>query len=373
MPRDVQKVLFLTNVPSPYMVDFFNLLGNKTVLTVIFEKNASSERNLIWTKFIFQSFKGIILKGFSTSPDSAFSPTIIFHLLKKYDYIFISNPTTPTGILAILFLKLLKIKFVVESEGAYPSQKRNFKEFVKRIIFSDCWFYFSGNPSNDKYFLNYNSRARIIRYPFSSIKRKDIVTLDKRFLLKSKYRKEYGLNNYNKIAIMVGRFIKLKNFDSIIKMWVKMPKDFLLLLVGEGPELNLYKTIIQVNKLDNVHVVPYQEKNILSTYYLLSDILIHPTKYDVWGLIVNEAYSKGLPVVSTANCLSTQVMLKEGFNGSFLDLEKDLFQQVFGILSSDYLIKKYSTNVLETIKNFSLEKMVSKHIDFIKKNSNEKK
>jgi glycosyltransferase involved in cell wall biosynthesis len=373
MLKNNKKVLFLANVPAPYMVDFFNLFGKKTSLTVIFEKSSSTERNSNWTKFNFRNFKGIILNGISTSPDSAFSPKILIYLLKKYDYIFISNPTTPTGILAIFFLKFLNIKFIIESEGAYPNKQRNLKEFIKKIVFSNSWYYFSGNPSNDKYFLNYNPKARIIRYPFSSIMNKDIVPLNHRIGLKQMYREEFKLKNYKRIAIMVGRFVKLKNFDSIIKIWIKMPKDFLLLLIGEGPEISIYKNIIDENKLQNVNIVPFQKKKDLKKYYLLADILIHPTTYDVWGLIVNEAFSNGLPVLSTSNCLSTEVMVKEGYNGNFLDFNKNVFNQVYNLLSSDYLINKYSKNVLKTIKNFTLEKMVSKHLFFINKYSHEKK
>ena len=77
MINNMKKILFITNVPAPYMVDFFNLLGKKTNLTVIFEKSHSKERNSTWEKHNFNNFSGIQLNGFSTSPDSAFSPGIL--------------------------------------------------------------------------------------------------------------------------------------------------------------------------------------------------------------------------------------------------------------------------------------------------------
>ena len=45
------KVLFMTNVPSPYRVDFFNELGKLCDLTVYFEKKSSDERNDIWKEY----------------------------------------------------------------------------------------------------------------------------------------------------------------------------------------------------------------------------------------------------------------------------------------------------------------------------------
>jgi glycosyltransferase involved in cell wall biosynthesis len=348
------------------MVDFFNLLGMEIKLTVVFEKSFSKERNFSWKNFNFKNFFGIVLKGISTSPDSAFSPGVFRYLFKKYDYIFLSNPTTPTGIFAIFILKLFKKKYIIESEGAYSNDKKNIKEFLKKIILSKASFYFSGNPSNDNYFLKYEPKAKILRYPFSSIFQNEIVNLNELKEIKEHYRLKFSLTNYKRIAIMVGRFIKLKNFDSVIHSWIDMPKDYLLMLIGEGPEVKNYENIINTKNLRNVNIVPFQSRDTLMKFYLLADILIHPTTYDVWGLILNEAFSKGLPVLTTQKCLAAEVMLIDNFNGKYISIDCNLSKTITDILSSESLIHKYSINSLKTIQNFTLEKMVETHIDFIK-------
>ena len=38
------KILFLVNIPSPYRNDFFNELGKKCDLTVLFEKRIADDR-----------------------------------------------------------------------------------------------------------------------------------------------------------------------------------------------------------------------------------------------------------------------------------------------------------------------------------------
>ena len=42
------KVLFYTNLPSPYRVDFFNLLGKSVELTVVFTERRS--QNVGWVQ-----------------------------------------------------------------------------------------------------------------------------------------------------------------------------------------------------------------------------------------------------------------------------------------------------------------------------------
>lgn len=42
MEQKLKKVLFITNIPAPYRVVFFNELGKKCDLTVIFESYRAS-------------------------------------------------------------------------------------------------------------------------------------------------------------------------------------------------------------------------------------------------------------------------------------------------------------------------------------------
>ena len=48
--RDKLKILFITDIPSPYRVDFFNELNQYCNLTVIFERKYSGTREITWIK-----------------------------------------------------------------------------------------------------------------------------------------------------------------------------------------------------------------------------------------------------------------------------------------------------------------------------------
>ena len=92
------KVLYIVNVPAPYMVSYFNELGKLVDLTVIFEKNTSTETDKRWGEYQFDNFKGIILKGISTAPDAAFCPGVGRALkdAKTFDFIIVTSMATPT-------------------------------------------------------------------------------------------------------------------------------------------------------------------------------------------------------------------------------------------------------------------------------------
>ena len=76
------KVLYITNIPSPYKVDYYNELGKYCELTALFEAETSTERSEEWKKYRFETFDGIILKGKRVSVDTAFCPEIVIFLQK---------------------------------------------------------------------------------------------------------------------------------------------------------------------------------------------------------------------------------------------------------------------------------------------------
>ena len=66
------KILYLTNIPSPYRVDYFNELGKYCDLTVLFEIQSSTERDKSWKSYKAENFKGIVMGGIRTRFDAAY-------------------------------------------------------------------------------------------------------------------------------------------------------------------------------------------------------------------------------------------------------------------------------------------------------------
>ena len=54
--------MFLTNIPAPYTIDFFELIGKKCELTVVFERSRAKDRENSWLKREYKNFKGIFYK-----------------------------------------------------------------------------------------------------------------------------------------------------------------------------------------------------------------------------------------------------------------------------------------------------------------------
>lgn len=363
------RLLFLSNVPSPYMVDFFNELGMKCDLTVIFEKKSSSERNKSWEKYKFITFKGIVLNGITTSVDAAFCPQVVKYINKvDYDFIIVTNPATPTGVTAIEYMKLRRIPFILESEGSFAKSGIGFKERFKKHLMSGAKLYFSTTPKADEYFLMYGAtKEKIVKYPFTSLYESDILKSPLSHSEKSIKKDALGLKG-ERIVVAAGRFIPTKQYDFLIQGWSKVNKNYTLYIVGEGPERAKYEELIKQYGLSNVYLTGFMMKETLFDYYRSADLFIHPTSTDVWGLVINEAMACGLPVITTDMCIAGLELVKNGENGYIVSVgdEKELLEKISIILSDDELRAQMASRSIEKIRRFTFEEMAEVHIRVLK-------
>lgn len=170
------RVLFLTNIPSPYRVDFFNEFGKYCDLTVTFEGHHASDRSLGWESENYKTFTAIFLNGLRVRSDQFLCIKIISIIKQEFDHIIVGGYSTPTSILAIEYMKIHGIPFWIEADGGLIAKDGPLKyTFKKQLISSATNWLSSGNMTTD-YLVHYGAkRDRIFLYPFTSIKEKDIV------------------------------------------------------------------------------------------------------------------------------------------------------------------------------------------------------
>ncbi|EJR44844.1 glycosyltransferase family 4 protein [Bacillus paranthracis] len=358
------KILWITNIPSPYRVEFFNELGKYCDLTVLFEREGSSERDKSWLGYEFTSFNGLVMKGLHFGIDKAITPGVIKHIKhNKYDHIVVSNPLTPTGVLAIEYLKLNKIDYSIETDGAFPGIGQSLKEAIKKYILKGAKLYFSTAEVHDQYYIKYGADSKdIIRYPFTSIKENEVLDRPLAQEEKSVYRDMLKMKE-DKIILSVGRFVHLKGFDVLLKACQILSEDIGIYIVG-GQVTKEYYELRNDLGLVNVHFIDFKNKEELRDFYKAADLFVLPTRQDAWGLVVNEAMSFGLPVITTDKCVAGLQLIEDDRNGYIVPVENNiaLADRIETILSNTELMESMSIENIRKIKEYTIEEMVKTHI-----------
>ncbi len=361
------KVLFLTNVPAPYRVDFFNELGKLCDLTVIFEKKTSTERDDSWSNYKFNTFKGIFLKGISLDTDSAFCPQIIKYVKKEtYDYIIVSNFLMPTGMIAIEYMRLRKIKYCLEIDGGFAKSGDGIIERIKRHFIKGANKYFSTAKETDNYYVHYGALPeKIVRYPFTSLKNEDLLPILPQSEEKKQLREKLGIKEKN-VIISVGRFSYKggygKGFDILMNIADKLPDGTGIYIIGDSAT-NEFLKIKEERHLSNVHFVEYVKKDRLSLYYRAANLFVLLSRGDVWGLVINEAMAHGLPVISSDKTIAGLELVTNGENGYVvsLDDEDNIVNKMTEIINDPKKQEAMARKSRLKIANHTIENMSETH------------
>lgn len=360
----LMNVLWLANIPSPYRVKFFNELGKKCDLTVLFEKKASSERDESWKKIEDKNFHAVYLKGKSVGVAEAFCPSVIKYLKKRYDHIVVTNYSDPTGILAVLWMRLFHIKYEIEGDGAFPGIKSGLKARVKQFIFKGATVCFSSAKMHDKYYRSYGvSQKKIIRYTFTSIMEKDILENVVTQEEKLEVRKKLNIPE-PKVILAIGQFIYRKGFDTLLYAMKEFPDTVGVYIVG-GKATSEYMDIVSQNNIKNIHFIDFIQPDELKKYFYAADLFVHPTREDIWGLVINEAMANGLPVITTDRCIAGLEMVYDGVNGRIVKAGNvdELRDAILAWLDKENVSNGVS---LKIAKKYTIENMAKNHVNLWK-------
>lgn len=360
------KVLWLTNIPSPYRVKFFNEFGKYCDLTVLFEKKASDERDDSWKKFNTENFEAIYLKGKSVGVAEAFCLDVVKYLNRTYDHIIVTNFSDPTGMLAIAMLKAKRIQYIIESDGGFAGSGQGIKEKVKKWLLSSARLYFSTAEVHDKYYMTYGAKKeQIIRYPFTSLQEPDVLTSPISNEDKQALRKKLGITE-EKVILSVGQFIHRKGYDVLFDTLKQIDKSVGCYIVG-GKPTDEYLKMVNEKQLTNVHFIGFKLKDELNEFYRAADLFVLPTREDIWGLVVNEAMAQGLPVVTTDRCVAGLELIQDSVYGQIVPIEDATALADAIQYELDNLSEARTTRILSKIKQYTVEQMACVHIECLER------
>jgi glycosyltransferase involved in cell wall biosynthesis len=118
--------------------------------------------------------------------------------------------------------------------------------------------------------------------------------------------------------IFVGQIIHRKGIDLLVEAMLPLfdeHPDMHLTIVGEGEMIAALQEHISTLKLTERVVF----EGVLPPYKIPSrvvqaDLLVLPSRWDGWGVVVNEAFSVGVPVIVSERCGAAD-LVHEGSNG----------------------------------------------------------
>lgn len=114
-------------------------------------------------------------------------------------------------------------------------------------------------------------------------------------------RRKLGLPTDRPILLYVGRFSPDKDTALLLRSWLKIgqlhPDPWLALMVGDGQMTEAVEKFCR--HTPQVRRIPFLHKpQELAEWYRAADLLVHPGRWETFGLVLLEAQGCGLPTVA---------------------------------------------------------------------------
>ena len=191
--------------------------------------------------------------------------------------------------------------------------------------------------------------------------------IDKKKLASIKRKEKITKDDF--IAIFIGRLAQEKNvvflLDVMKDLVPSLPK-LKLLIVGDGPDYDLYKEIIEKDHLENNVImtgkVAWEE---VPYYYHLSDIFLTASHTETQGLTVIEAMASSVvPICIDDESFKNTII--DGLNGRIFNNEKECKEIITELYNDNGLTKKLSNQARINSDRFSAKYFAESVLDVYK-------
>ena len=368
----MDRIIVITSNIAPYRRMWCEALSQFFDVTIVYTKDHDYERDDRWLQKSSELCEIRKLKNDKDVFDPLCFDVIDVIRENKSALIIFDGYGVKTNLLGLLYCKLAGRKSYVNVDG-YPTERKKsaVREFLKKIIIGHlCTCFTCSGEATKEYLMHYGADPeKIIIHNFSSIRDDEIMENPADEQEKMEMRRKLGIASNKKIVLGVGRFLPLKRFEDLIRAVLQCKTDADLYLLGGQPTETYLK---EAKGSEHIHFIDFVLPEEVGEYYRASDLFVLPSETDVWGLVLNEAMAKGLPVIASDSVVGGKSLIDgNGFIFRTYDVD-ELAKDIDACLEEDNH-QRMSERSLSIIRDFTIENMVRRQLPYFERYFEERK
>ena len=308
-----RRIVFVTDIVTPYMVTVFGALAEISDLHVVFCSQTGT-RGMQWE--IEVPFAHEVIEGFTIrrrkrdATDFYLSPRILTAVMRARPEAIIAAGFSVPSLYAAVCARVLALPLLIQSDGTSRSEAGLGPEsrLSRKLLLRVVW----GAVANSQ---PAAERFAQIGFPSERIFSAPHVTDMSRFWAAARHR------NGNRAGplrlISVGRLIPRKGLEWLLRACVRAQDDGVeleLIMVGDGPEEQPLRALADAQGLP-VRWEGFVDQPELPALYADADVFAFPTLDDPFGMVLLEAAAAGLPVIASPHAGATADFVRDGVNG----------------------------------------------------------
>jgi len=362
------KILLITNIPTPYRIPLFNELNKKLEgrglkLKVVFGANSYTRRkwevDMSECKFDYELLPSRKIK-YLDSERIMFTYSGLFRVISKENPCVIITNAFSLATMKIWWSSLFeKTPYIIWS-GAINnkySPDSFLRKYQRKIVINKASGFIAYGTKAKEYLISLGAEEGKVET--------GINTIDTQFY-SNEVRKfqENGISNDDKMHLLyIGDLSARKNVLKVLKIinnLVNLRSDIMLDIVGDGEERNeLEKYVIDNNLNRFVAFYGFRQSYEIPKFLAQSKCFLFQTDFDIWGLVLVEAMAAGIPCIASVHAGASQDLINDGVTGFTLDYSETerVAKKVNWILDNPELAKQIGQNANRFIlENVSLQK-----------------
>lgn len=175
-------------------------------------------------------------------------------------------------------------------------------------------------------------------------------------------------NLQTKRFLSVGRFSRgHKGFDILIKAFAQFAvknKEWLLDIVGEGPEEPLYHSLIAAHHLEGrVQICPFTKD--IHLYYTRSSVYVLASRWEGMPLVLMEAMAYGLPVVASDIPICKELLEGKGAGVLFKTENVEDLADSLSYMATGANLKSMSDKAVAYAECFKMDRIIKQWEEII--------
>jgi len=300
-PLDSIPLTVWMNMPSPYQADFFRELARRqdVDLRVVFGRALDPMRTTLGWSVNNDGFNWTML------PERRRILHAIHWAWRNRDRVHVVNAVwaLPEFVAAASVLMLLGAPVYFHGEVSDPREARSFARLLVRnnlgrVLLRGSRGIFAISRMAERFYADLAGGWKRI-FPFAYFKHHEFS----------------GMKNRPRDVAFVGQLVTRKAVDVLLTAFASVANEFpdaRLVLMGSGPEDDTLRTQAQRLGVSNrVKFTGAVSSSEIDARIAEARVLVLPSRFDGWGLVVNEALAAGVPVVVTDMCGAADLIQEE--------------------------------------------------------------
>lgn len=331
------RLAILASHPIQYQVPLFRALASRPEidLHVFFYYRWGVERyrdpgfgvSFSWDVPLLEGYRYAFLHNLSPRPTPShfwgvINLGIVAVILRGgFDAIWIHGWTLASNWIAWAAGASSRTPILLRGESNGLAEPEGLKGKVKRVVLPAFFKRVSGflaiGTNNAIFYKSYGvPKERIFWTPYTVdtgffVKHAQRLAGQKRLL-----REQEGIPPDLPVILFCGKLLEKKRpFDLLRALTLGRYPKASLVFVGDGPLRAEMVRFIAEHRLANVHVLGFRNQTELPACYAMADVLVLPSSFEPWGLVLNEAMCFSLPVIASDQVGAAADLVRDGVNG----------------------------------------------------------